>query len=207
MMRVDRGTQRRMSSKSQSPNRITENVYRTAKGLHDAGAISKKTLHEFEDLCSLEAPSISKQLQLLQKLGKLKFVFLPIKPIYAQRLMEGSKRFEFRRRPFSSDVTHIVVYASSPYKRILGIVEVDSIKAGSASAIWKKTKESAGIDRQEFFSYFAGASTAYAIAIKPSKTLKFANHVSPKEIEEDFVVPQSFKYLEASFMRTLLSIA
>ena len=121
--------------------------------------------------------------------------------------MDGTKLFEFRRRPFSSDVTHIVVYASSPYKRIIGMLEVESIQAGSARSIWNKTKNSAGIEKQAFFDYFAGAPTAYAIAIDPSKTVKFKNHLSPKDIEDDFVVPQSFKYLGASFMRTLLAMA
>jgi hypothetical protein len=50
----------------------------------------------------------------LPNLPEGKIVFLPIKPIYAERLMDGTKRFEFRRRPMSADVTHIVVYASSP---------------------------------------------------------------------------------------------
>ena len=47
----------RSSRKSESPNRITEMVYQTAKGLHDAGAISKTTMREFEDLCLPKVPS------------------------------------------------------------------------------------------------------------------------------------------------------
>lgn len=140
----------------------------------------------------------------LQGWDKSKVAFLPIKPVYAERLINGTKRFEFRRRPMSSDVTHIVVYASSPYKRILGIVEVSSIERGSVRSVWNKTKGSAGITRSEYLEYFSGVDTAYAIAIDPSKTVRFEQHISPSDIEENFVVPQSFKYLGFNFMETLL---
>ncbi len=83
--------------------------------------------------------------ELSQNLDALKVAFLPIKPKYADRLMDGSKQYEFRRRPFSDDVTHIVVYASSPRKQIVGILKVKDIESGSATAIWKRTKDSAGI--------------------------------------------------------------
>ncbi|SRR5579885_2905795 len=140
-----------------------------------------------------------------RSLDKSKVAFLPIKPVYAERLMDGTKCFEFRRRPMSDDVTHIVVYASSPYKRILGIVEVSSIQCGSVRSVWNKTREHAGISRAEYLHYFEGASVAYAIAIDPSKTLRFDEHISPSDIERNFVVPQSFKYVGSAFMDRLLS--
>ncbi len=139
-----------------------------------------------------------------QNWDKLKVAFLPIKPVYAERLINGTKRFEFRRRPMSADVTHIVVYASSPYKRILGIVEVTSIERGSVRSVWNKTKECAGVSRAEYFDYFDGADFAYAIAIDPSKTVRFDRHISPSDVEENFVVPQSFKYVGFTFMEALL---
>jgi predicted transcriptional regulator len=135
---------------------------------------------------------------------KLKAVFLPIKPVYAERLMDGSKRFEFRRRPIGPDVTHIVVYASSPYKRILGIVKVSSVESGSVHSVWNKTKDSAGISKADYLEYFSGTDTAYAIAIDPSETVRFERHISPSEIEHNFVVPQSFKYVNTDFVAALM---
>ena len=97
----------------------------------------------------------------------LKIAFLPIKPIYAERLVSGEKFFEYRRRPISPDVTHIIVYASSPLKKIIGVVEVRQVHSGAPSATWVETLHGAGITEQEFHSYFAGRTIAYAIEIKP----------------------------------------
>lgn len=148
-----------------------------------------------------------KSLKKLLNTENSKIAFFPIKPVYAERLMDGSKRFEFRRRPISQDVTHIVVYASSPYKRILGIVKVKAVYSGSVKKIWDETKEFGGISRAEFFEYFFGADTAYAIAIDPAKTVRLDQHLSPKDIEQDFVVPQSFKYVQESFVKALVAQA
>ena len=49
--------------------------------------------------------------------------FLPIKPIYANRILEGSKRYEFRRTRLRQDITHVVIYSTSPVKKIVGIAE------------------------------------------------------------------------------------
>jgi predicted transcriptional regulator len=140
-----------------------------------------------------------------QNWEKSKVAFLPVKPVYAEKLINGTKHFEFRRRPMSADVTHIVVYASSPYKRILGIVSVSSVQSGSVRSVWNRTKECAGISRSDYFDYFAGVDVAYAIAIDPEKTIRFGEHISPNEIEEDFVVPQSFKYVDFDFLQALLA--
>lgn len=142
-----------------------------------------------------------------QNWEKSKVAFLPVKPVYAEKLINGSKHFEFRRRPMSADVTHIVVYASSPYKRILGIVHVSSVESGSVRSVWNRTRQSAGISRPEYFNYFAGASVAYVIAIDPTKTLRLERCISPSEVEEDFVIPQSFKYVDGEFVEALLERA
>lgn len=97
------------------------------------------------------------------------------------------------------------MYASSPYKRILGIVKVKTVRCASVKTVWNETKESAGISRTEFFEYFLGTDTAYAIAIDPSKTIRLDQHISPSAIESGFVVPQSFKYINSTFVKTLLA--
>jgi predicted transcriptional regulator len=137
----------------------------------------------------------------------LKIAFLPVKPPYAEKLINGTKRFEFRRRPMRADVTHIVIYATAPWKRILGVVNVKSVESGSLCFIWKSTKKWAGISRSEFFSYFEGTDLAYAIEIDPTLTLKLERKINPKEIDRDFVVPQSFRYVEPAFLQALLTQA
>ncbi|MFX4721667.1 hypothetical protein ABTB22_19795, partial [Acinetobacter baumannii] len=65
-------------------------------------------------------------------------------------------------------------------------------------------KESAEISRADYLEYFSGAEVAYAIRIDPTKTVRFDRHLKPSEVEENFVVPQSFRYVGAGFMESLL---
>lgn len=135
----------------------------------------------------------------------MKIAFLPIKPIYAERLVSGEKFFEYRRRPISPDVTHIIVYASSPLKKIIGIVEVRQVHSGAPSTTWVKTLHGAGITEQEFHSYFAGRTIAYAIEIKPKATIRLQHNLRPTDIEAGFKVPQSFMYVDESFLNSVIS--
>jgi predicted transcriptional regulator len=54
-------------------------------------------------------------------------VLLSIKPKYADLILAGSKRVEFRRSWAAQDVSMIVLYSSSPIQKIVGTVEVDEI--------------------------------------------------------------------------------
>lgn len=135
----------------------------------------------------------------------MKIVFLPIKPLYAERIIRGDKIFEFRRRPISADVTHIIVYASSPKKRIVGVVEVNSVICASPNSVWRMTIDGAGISRKEYCDYFNGTDKAYALVLKPEGVQRLTNELSPSEIQKDFKVPQSFMYVDKNFLKAVIS--
>ena len=141
---------------------------------------------------------------LLGSLGKQSsaIAFLPIKPQYAQRIVLGEKRFEFRKGKFASKVSHIVIYASTPVKKIIGVAQVSSIGTSSPSATWKSTKHAAGISRRAFRKYFMGKKQAYSIALESVYAL--ANWISPHEIQDGFRVPQSFVYVDQPFLKRVL---
>lgn len=128
--------------------------------------------------------------------------FLPIKPRYAHRIVSGQKRFEFRKASFASDVSHIVIYASTPVMKIIGVAEISSIGVASPTATWENTKHAAGISRQAFREYFFGKKLAYAIAIENVCALE--NWVSPHEVQVGFRVPQSFSYVNQPFLKRVL---
>ncbi len=100
----------------------------------------------------------------------------------------------------SPDVTHLIIYASSPRQCILGIVAVRRIHQGTPQATWRTTLHGAGISRTDFLEYFAGADKAYAIEIDPASTVRLGNEVSPQQIIRGFRVPQSFMYVSESFL-------
>lgn len=123
--------------------------------------------------------------------------FMPIKPIYAHRLISGEKKYEFRKSPINAGLTHIIIYASSPVKKVIGIAEVKRVLVASPSAVWGKTKHAAGIAKKEYDEYFIGKKQAYAIEIR--KILPLTKEIAPAELENGFKVPQSFSYVDSKF--------
>lgn len=128
--------------------------------------------------------------------------FLPIKPIYANRILEGSKRYEFRRSRLRQDITHVVIYSTSPVRKIVGIAEVTGVKTASVSAAWRQTRHGAGISRGAFNAYFTGAQSAIFISLR--RVVRLKKGLDPIEVRSGFKVPQSFSYVDESFIKRVL---
>lgn len=136
--------------------------------------------------------------------GESLIAFMPIKPEYANRILSGEKQFEFRRTSIRSDLTHLIIYSSSPVKRIVALAEVDSVEMASPSALWDRTKHAAGISRRNYREYFSGAGSAVAISLK--RVLPLVSKIEPSEVEEGFNIPQSFRYVDEMFLDKVLSL-
>lgn len=65
-------------------------------------------------------------------------VFLPIKPEFAHKIINGEKNIEFRKKFSSQEVETIVIYSSSPEKRVIGYATVDSIVIDTPDSLWKR---------------------------------------------------------------------
>ncbi len=122
-------------------------------------------------------------------------VLLSIKPEYAEKIFEGTKKYEFRRSVFKNkNVKTVVVYASSPIQQVIGEFEIDSILNDDLNSLWNITKDFSGISENFFFEYFNNKEKGYAIKIKRTKKYK-----KPLSLQKDFnaTPPQSFMYLES----------
>lgn len=120
-------------------------------------------------------------------------VLLSIKPAFAAKIFDGTKKFEFRRTIFkNSNITTIIVYASSPTQKVIGEFEIERILKNNLSALWNETKEHAGIDEEYFYRYFEDKKNGFAIKIKKTKKYK-----KPLCIRQHFNLtpPQSFLYV------------
>ncbi|MES2703183.1 MAG: hypothetical protein V4649_11115 [Bacteroidota bacterium] len=120
-------------------------------------------------------------------------VLLSIKPEYAFKIFEGTKKFEFRKIIFKkAGIKTVVVYASSPVQQVIGEFEIDDIFSSEPKLLWEETKEFSGISKDFFFKYFAEKSIAHAIKIKSTKKYR-----KPLCIKEDFKAfpPQSYIYI------------
>lgn len=121
-------------------------------------------------------------------------VILSIKPEFAEKIFNGSKKFEFRRRLYKNkEVKAVIVYASAPISKIIGEFEVGSVLHDDLSSLWKRTNEYSGITEEYYFDYFKGKENGYAIAVK-----KAEKYDRPICIRESFGLapPQSFAYVQ-----------
>lgn len=119
-------------------------------------------------------------------------IILSIKPEFAEKIFDGSKKFEFRRAIYKNkDVKKVIVYASSPVKKVIGEFEVESILNYDLQTLWSLTKDFSGISSDYFYQYFDKKKSGFAIKIKNSKRYK-----NPKCLRQDFKLlpPQSFLY-------------
>lgn len=120
-------------------------------------------------------------------------VLLSIKPEFAEKIFDGSKRFEFRRNVFKNqDVHTIVVYASSPISKVIGEFEIDRIIQKELEDLWKETEDYSGISKEYYDQYFTGKQEGFAIQVKRVKRYKKARNLQE---EYGMVPPQSFAYL------------
>jgi predicted transcriptional regulator len=119
-------------------------------------------------------------------------VVLSIKPEFAFKIFEGTKRFEFRKAIFKNPaVKKIIVYASSPVQKVIGEFEIEEILKYEKNKLWELTSEASGISEHFFFKYFEQKEDGYAIKIKNTK-----KYNTPKCLKTDFnlLPPQSFAY-------------
>lgn len=124
-------------------------------------------------------------------------VLLSIKPKYADLILAGSKRVEFRRSWASQDVGVIVLYSSYPIQKLVGLIEVEQVIVDSPTSLWKTcTERGGGLTRKELRSYFAGKSKGVAVLL--GQLFKFDRYIEPSDVIEGFVPPQSFRYLDAN---------
>jgi len=78
-------------------------------------------------------------------------ILLSIKPKYAEMILSGEKKYEFRRSIFKNpNVRKVVIYASSPVSKVVGEFEVDDILSFDIAKLWLLTMKYAGIDKEYY---------------------------------------------------------
>ena len=123
----------------------------------------------------------------------MKALLLSIKPEYVEKILQGEKKFEYRKRLAKEDVSYIYVYSTAPSMKVVASVHIEGHLSDSPTAWWEKTKAAAGISRAKFRDYFRGCKTAYAYKLGKVEVFE-----SPKNLS-DFgvaVAPQSFVYIK-----------
>ena len=123
-------------------------------------------------------------------------VLLSIKPKYVKAILNGTKKYEFRKSAFrcKEDIELVYMYATSPVKKIVGAFTIENIVEDYPKNLWAKFKQFSGIEEEEFFRYFGGNKKGFAIGIGDVEV--FDDPIDPKSYNPGFVPPQSFRYID-----------
>ena len=119
-------------------------------------------------------------------------VILSIKPKYAEAILSGKKKCEFRKNPFSNGIKTVIIYESSPVSKIVGWFTIKKQYIGKPSYIWRMHSKKGGISKKEFDDYYNGSKIAVCLEIDKIKKLK--PPLDPYELNDDFIPPQSYRY-------------
>lgn len=119
-------------------------------------------------------------------------ILLSIHPEHVEKIIDKSKKYEFRKRRCKQRITKIIIYETSPVCMVIGEVEVVEVVEDTPANIWRLTKDFSGITKTFFESYFENSDNAIAFHLGRVKLYK-----KPKSVEEYGIknAPQSYVYV------------
>ena len=128
-------------------------------------------------------------------------ILLSIKTEYVSKILSGEKTFEYRKRIPKQAVDKIVIYETSPKKKIVGVVEVKGVVSDTPIHLWEGTSKNGGISKKDYLKYFAESKEAYAFALGNIIAIKQNCELSQLGINQP---PQSYCYLNDNQMKKLM---
>ena len=135
-----------------------------------------------------------------QPVGRV--ALMSIHPVYANAILCGDKKVEFRKKPLASDITHVMVYSTSPVGAVVGAFTVAGQYTSTPMSLWKRFAKGAGIPRRQFFDYYSssarGPGIEVGIVFAPRQPLNLTASVGVQR------PPQSFQYLTPKTARSVL---
>ncbi len=120
-------------------------------------------------------------------------ILLSINPVHVENIMNGTKRYEFRKKACKRQIDKILIYSTTPIMKVVGEAEVEDILIDNPEIIWKKTEKKSGIDKTFFDQYYEHRELAVAYKLK--NVIKYEE---PRELKDYGITnaPQSFQYIE-----------
>ena len=132
-------------------------------------------------------------------------VVLSIKPVYSEKILEGRKTVELRRRfPVSAPSGALAyIYSTSPVKAMVGTASIRDVLKLAVEQIWTEFESTAFIERDQFDKYFEGLDHGFALVFDDVKA--FSRPLPLSELREKFGFepPQSLLYAKRDLRKAL----
>ncbi len=119
-------------------------------------------------------------------------ILMSIKPQYVDKIFSGEKKYEYRKRLCQKKIDRIIVYSSSPIKKVVGELIIKQVLYHNKNTIWNMTNQYGGIDKIEFDQYYENLENAVAYEIE-----KVIIYDKPKDLMDYHIksAPQSYVYI------------
>jgi predicted transcriptional regulator/DNA-binding XRE family transcriptional regulator len=132
-------------------------------------------------------------------------VVLSIRPRYSDRIMDGKKTVELRRRfPLSAPRGAIAyIYSTSPVRAMVGRAEIADVVKLPLADIWRRYSKCASISKRDFQSYFSGLKEGFVLEFANARPFPRQLELSELRDRFGFEPPQSFLYATPILRRAI----
>lgn len=127
-------------------------------------------------------------------------MLMSIKPKYVEKIFSGIKKYEYRTIKCKIIPDRIIIYSTSPVKKVVGELIIEKVLFDKKENIWKLTHEYSGTDEEGFNNYFKNREYAVAYKIKEFKKYNTYKDLSDYGVK---CVPQSYIYLDDKIEKSL----
>lgn len=119
---------------------------------------------------------------------------MSINPEYVDKILNGKKKYEYRKiKAKKQNINRIVIYATAPIMQVVGEVEVKNIIEDTPNSLWKKTKEKSGVKKDFYDSYYKNKNKA--IAYELGDVIIYNTPITLSDLGINYI-PQSYIYLD-----------
>ncbi len=119
-------------------------------------------------------------------------ILISINPEHVAKILSGEKKYEYRTKAAKKDVHSLIIYETTPVKRVVAEAEILEVLMLPPEVLWKETKDSSGISKSFFDDYFKGRKVAYAYHLGKVKAYDTPLMLSSYGVK---TAPQSFIYI------------
>lgn len=135
-----------------------------------------------------------------------KYLFIAVKPEYANKLISGQKDIELRKvKPHIQQGDYAIIYASSPEKAVLGFGKIKSIIECSPTEMWEKHSNRLGISKESYLSYYDGSHKAIGIEFDIIRPITPIGLADLRKNISGFQPPQIYRYITNDDISVVLS--
>lgn len=119
-------------------------------------------------------------------------IIISINPEHVKNIISGVKKYEYRKIAAKQDVSSIIIYETTPIRKIVAEAEIIDVLELPPEELWKQTKKESGISKSFFDKYFNNKTVAYAYKLGRIKV-----YDTPKTLLDYGIkaAPQSFVYV------------